>query len=330
MRHRTERISRIKRAVAIFAAAAVLVSIGGCSLFRKTIFYVNSHHAGHGPSDRVMAGMREVLRSSNVHLRVFMMDTARYPDEGLIGQRVEKSLFEVREYEPDVIIASDDNAVKYFIAPNFAKGPTACVFCGVDWRCDQYGLPTKYVTGMLEVPAIGEAVSTLTKYYPKSKTVFVLSGKTASERKSIGALKPVWERLGLTPIYALVVTYDQWMEQFIEANTAADIVYLPASGAIKGWDDEDAKRFVREHIRVPVFTCDYQMMPYAVFGLTKVPEEQGRWAAKTALQILAGKKPRDIPVTQNKEAKACLNVSLAAKIGFEPDEELLGECLTIQ
>ncbi len=330
MNHCAHRRAGLKRSLAVTVAAALLLLTGGCSLFRKTVFYVNSYHEGHGPSDGVMAGIRESLRTSNVHLRVFMMDAGRYPDEELIQQKVEKALFEVSLYEPDVMIVSDDAAVKHFLAASFAGGPVPCVFCGVDWRCDQYGLPTKYVTGMLEVAAVEKTISTIEGYYPDCRTVFVIAENSPSERRSINALAPVYRRLGLRPSYALVDTYEQWKERFIEANASADLVYLSASGAIGGWDSVDAGRFVEERIKVPVLTCDQFMMPYAVFGLTKVPEEQGEWAAKTALQILAGKKPKDIPVVKNTQTKGYLNISLAEKIGFKPDEELLSECQTVQ
>ena len=42
------------------------------------------------------------------------------------------------------------------------------------------------------------------------------------------------------------------------------------------------------------------MMPYAMFGMTPVPDELGEWSARTALEILAGKLPRDIHITTNK------------------------------
>jgi hypothetical protein len=66
------------------------------------------------------------------------------------------------------------------------------------------------------------------------------------------------------------------------------------------------------------------MMPYAVFGLAKTAVEQGEWAARTALEVLAGKKPSDIPVVRNRRRIAYLNASLAAAIGFVPGPELQG------
>jgi ABC-type uncharacterized transport system substrate-binding protein len=82
-------------------------------------------------------------------------------------------------------------------------------------------------------------------------------------------------------------------------------------------------------MRRPVLTCDDFMMPYAVFGLTKVAREQGEWAARTALAILAGKAPQEIAVTQNQQTQAWLNRTLAARIRFKPAAALLAACKKI-
>lgn len=44
-------------------------------------------------------------------------------------------------------------------------------------------------------------------------------------------------------------------------------------------------------------------MGCSVFGLVKIPSEMGEWVAKTALAIIDGKVPSDIPITRNKEGK---------------------------
>ena len=51
-------------------------------------------------------------------------------------------------------------------------------------------------------------------------------------------------------------------------------------------------------------------MPYTMFGMTKVPEEQGEWAAKVAIEILHGTKPSDIPIIPNRNFDIIVNNSL--------------------
>jgi ABC-type uncharacterized transport system substrate-binding protein len=319
--------TKLKCILIFLPLAGILITAFECAgLSKPTVFYINSYHAGYGSSDDVMTGIQETLKSKNVKLEVFFMDTKRNSDIEDIRQKAKDALNRIEKVKPGVIIASDDNAVKYVVAPNFKKGPIPCVFCGVNWSCEQYGLPTENVTGMLEVLPITETIKTIQQYYPDCKKLAVLSENTTSEKKNKEILEPLYSELGLKTTYALVDNYQQWKKEFIAANESADIIYLPTNGAVKEWNDAEARAFVKEHIRIPVFTCDDFMMPYTVFGLTKVSEEQGQWAANAVMKILNGVSPKDIAVTENKQTKAYLNSILADKVGFRPEAELLKRC----
>ncbi len=304
------------------------LSAGCHSQKMPTVFFIDSYHEGYASSDEVLTGIRETLTKSRIRLVTFFMDTKREPELAL--QKAQEATALIQETEPAVIIVSDDNAVKHVVAEHYKEGPTPCVFCGVNWTCEQYGLPTDFVTGMLEVLPVREAVETLWQYYPEARRLVVLSGNTASERKNREVLIPILGEMGLSTDYCMVDTYEQWKRQFRLANRSADLIFLPTHGAIKGWDGTDARAFVAEHIRVPVFTCDDFMMDYAVFGQTKVAREQGRWAAVTTLQILKGTSPREIPVTRNRETRLYLNQGLAARIDFRPPASLIDRCWQIR
>jgi ABC-type uncharacterized transport system substrate-binding protein len=136
-------------------------------------------------------------------------------------------------------------------------------------------------------------------------------------------LDTLFRRAGVTATYKLVNDFDQWKSVFKEANQSYDIIYIPTYGGIKGWGHDEAVNFVKKHIKVPVVTCEDFMMPYSVFGVTSVPEEQGIWAARTAKKILQGSNPSDIPLTRNQLSATWLNDGLAEKINFKPDESAM-------
>ena len=279
------------------------------------VFYVNSYHEGYAPSDESMAAIREILRE-HAELKVAFLDAKRHPDAGSVAERAGQIVRQIRDFHPDLLIASDDDAVKYVVAPNFRNGPFPVVFCGVNWSAEQYGLPADNVTGMLEVVPVEDALRDLMSAFPKSRKLRVLSEDSTSERSNRELLDPKYRALGLEPSYSLVPDFASWKEQFLRAQTEADLIYLPTNGAIRGWDATAARDWVREQIRRPVFTCDDFMLPYAAYGLTKVAREQGEWAARTALKILAGAHPADIPVVRNEQTRCFVNSGLASAIGF--------------
>lgn len=295
----------------------------------QRVFYLNSYHEGYGSSDDITRGLRATLAAANIELQTFLMDTKRRSSEAEIQQQAAAAVAAIRQFNPAVIIASDDAAVQYVIAPHFKNGPTPVVFCGVNWSAQQYALPRQHVTGMLEVVPIVETITTIRKYYPRAKTLFVLSEDNLSEQSNRRAMEPLFAQLGLRVRYAYARDYPSWKQHFLAAQQQADLIYLPTNGAIKGWNDAEARAFVRKNMRRPVLTCDDFMMPYAVFGLTKVAREQGEWAARTALAILAGKAPQAIAVTQNQQTQAWLNRTLAARIRFKPAAALLAACKKI-
>lgn len=306
----------------VFCMVAAL--LGGCHPSpRPKLFYINSYHPGHASSDALMAGMYEVIAGSRARLDVFFMDSERHGEPPALAAKTQEVLAAIREARPDVIIASDDNAVKLVIAKHFRDGPIPCVFCGVDWTCEPYGLPTDNVTGMLEVPPILEAVEILKQDHLDMKHLVVLSGNTTSEQQNQAILRSIFSEAGLATTYLLVETFDEWKRQFDKANRQADAVFLTTHSAVQNWDEAEARAFVREHMRVPVFTCDAFMMKYAVFGLTPVAREQGQWAARAALRIARGKSPAQIRVARNQQIVVYVNGTLAEHLGWQPNETLL-------
>jgi Gnt-I system high-affinity gluconate transporter/Gnt-II system L-idonate transporter len=282
----------------------------------KRVFYVNSYHQGYPSSDDVMAAIREILGREGVIVEVAFLDAKRRPAETDVGRRAEEALEAIRRFRPDLVIASDDDAVKYVVAPHFRDGPVPAVFCGVNWSARQYGLPTDHVTGMLVVVPIEETLREVRQARPGIRHLRVLSEDSVSERSNRELLDPKYRALGLEPSYALVTEFEEWRRAFAAAQYEADMVYLPTNGAIRGWDARAAVDWVESKIWKPVVTCDDFMMPYAVYGLTKVAREQGEWAARAALEILRGKRPGAIPVVSNHETRCYFNPDLAGRIGF--------------
>jgi ABC-type uncharacterized transport system substrate-binding protein len=62
-----------------------------------------------------------------------------------------------------------------------------------------------------------------------------------------------------------------------------------------------------------------------MLGMTKVPEEQGDWAGKVALQILDGAIPNSIPVIANRKWDLYLNPALVESAGLKLPAQLLGK-----
>ena len=302
-----------------------IVLVLGCSNQQSLVFYINSYHEGYGSSDDITEGIQETLTEAGVNLEIFYMDTKRQNSPEYLEEITAQALQRINELKPAVIIASDDNAVKYVVAPHFKEGDIPVVFCGVNWSCDQYGLPTANVTGMLEVLPLDTAFITLKAMYPDAQNLTILSEHSQSEQKNKEILDPLYKSYAFEPTYALVGNYSDWKTAYTRANQEADLIFFVTNGAIKNWNEADAMAHIQQTIKTPIFTADDFVMDYAVFGFTKVAKEQGVWASQAALTILAGTSPADIPVTKNQQAETYLNETLAEQLGVKIPNEFRGE-----
>jgi ABC-type uncharacterized transport system substrate-binding protein len=147
------------------------------------IFYINSYHAGYGSSDDVMEGITETLASEDVEMKIYFHDAKRKTADPEIRQSVKDALKKIEKFKPDLLIVSDDNAVKDLIVPYFNNTDLPVVFCGVNWSAKQYNLGDN-VTGMLEVLPLRELLSEVISNYPDTKKLAVLSENSLSEQNN--------------------------------------------------------------------------------------------------------------------------------------------------
>jgi ABC-type uncharacterized transport system substrate-binding protein len=87
--------------------------------------------------------------------------------------------------------------------------------------------------------------------------------------------------------------------------------------AIKDWDGAKAIQFVRNQTNVPTGCVLAFLTPYALIGYLKLPEEQGQWAAQTALEVLNGTQIDAIPVGRPSDGRLTLNKKIAEAGSFK-------------
>lgn len=297
---------------------------------KKRVVYVNSYHQGFPPSDQITRGLGESLPVDSFELISFFMDTKRNPSESFIRQRAAELLDSVHTIKPDVLIISDDNAMKYLVEPYFQDDSQPIVFCGINWSIEKYDIAACNMTGTLEILPVKELMQTMKSQYPGMKKLLVLNENTTTSRKTQPILDTLLGNLGLEVRQELVDDFESWKAVFSEANESVDLIYVQTKGAIKGWNDQKAEEHVKEFTKIPVVTCEEFMMPFAVFGQTQLSEEQGEKAAEMAKKIMNGTDPLDIPVSRNQLSRLWINKELARKIEFDPDKELRRKAMIAQ
>ena len=279
----------------------------------QRIVYVNSYHAGYPGSDPITDGIRAVLDPLGLDWTVLYMDTKRNPSESFKEAAARRIKAQIETLRPDLVITSDDNAARYLIAPYYRDAELPFVFCGVNWDAAVYGFPYKNVTGMVEVALVPEILGHLERYGTGKRLGFI-AGDRLSERKNYHYYST---RFGIRFERAyFATTFAEWKDGFLRLQDEVDMLLMTSHGGIPDWDDDEARRFVERHTRIPAGTEHAWEMPYALVGVLKDFREMGEWSARAALKILEGIQPTQIPITANQRGRLMFNPRLASKLGI--------------
>jgi hypothetical protein len=122
--------------------------------------------------------------------------------------------------------------------------------------------------------------------------------------------------------YRLVNSQQEWKKAY-QNSQKYDFIVVGSNSGINDWDKKSVEQFVRSFTKNLTVTNHGWMMPYTIFGLTKVPEEHGEWAAQAALEILKGTKPSDIPIVSNRKWDIWVNRSILKQSGIRIPYSLL-------
>lgn len=291
-----------------FSTAATAANYNG-----KKVLFIDSYHEGYAWSDGITRGIKSVLTPKGATLKVARMDTKRNTSDDFKKEAALKMKAIIEDFKPDVVIAADDNASKYLIVPHYLGKKLPFVFCGVNWDERGYGFPSNNVTGMVEVTPVPQLIEQLQTFAKGTKIGFlgpdILTAKKEAEnyKKAFG--------INATAYYAK--DYKDWKKGFKQLQGKVDILLIDSDGGLYNDKADDMKTFVEANTTIPTGAAYDFMAPYALLTFAKVAEEQGTWAAQSALKILDGTSPKDIAVARNKEGKLIVNVRVAKALGID-------------
>ncbi len=299
---------------------------------QKKLFYVNSYHKGYKWSDDIENGLFKALRitvrpdgtfdtsKSDVVLKVFRMNGKRRTSPAVMRQTALAAKQLIDEWQPDIVVTSDDAAAKYLIVPYYKQSKIPVVFCGLNWDASSYGFPTPNITGMVEVSPTLETISMLKKY-TKGRRLGFIAGDNLSNHKTMKNLVQVLNINFSDGTF--VSTFAEWQAEYLRLQDTVDMLLWLTCTEIKGWDNVQAYDFIFANTKIPTGCTSDHQVSYTLLGNVKIAEEQGWWAGKTALKILEGASPDDIPITVNKKSRVYLNMMLAKKLAIKFPMELI-------
>lgn len=305
---------------------AVLILLLDCislTAMAEKCLYISSYHQGYAWSDGVERGMRSVLQEK-CEIRQFNMDTKRNKQPDYMKKAGLEAKQLIDSWKPDIVITADDNAAKYVIQAHYKNHEIPFVFCGVNWTAEEYGFPYDNVTGMVEVAPIYPLLEKVKHLIPDANNAIYIGADTVTEKKNLARFDTALSKQNIHLKPELAGTMEDWLNSYSRAQQY-DFIIIGSNSGIQGWDEEHVVNTIRTNSRKLSVTNHDWMMPYTMLGFTKVPEEQGEWAAQAALSILAGVEISKIAIVPNRKWDIWTNSALLKTAGITLPEGLIAK-----
>lgn len=313
--------------------ALALFFAGGSPAFAaesklKRCLYVGSYHKGYAWQDGIELGLVSTLEGK-CEFKRFDMDTQRNTEPEFAQQKALEAKALIESWQPDVVIASDDNASKFLVKPYFKDAKTPFVFCGVNWSVEDYGYPYSNATGMIEIDAIRPLIKEVQRVNPNVKTGACLTQPQISETKFCDRFQEFGNSYGIKLKTITFTTMDEFEKQYMAAQDSDFVVFVNSAG-IKGWDAKKAKKIILARSRKLSVAVNEWMNAYTMLSFTKIAEEQGEYSGEVALKILGGAKPSDFPIVSNRKWNIFVNESILNAASIKIPGDLLRKAKKVE
>jgi ABC-type uncharacterized transport system substrate-binding protein len=304
----------------------------------KKVLIVHSYDRNFTWTADIHDALERMLSRHQIELRTVFMDTnvdhvkrdeTRLTAAGRIAAET------MRNFKPDVVIASDDDAQQYFAA-QFAGNSSApaFVFCGVNQDPARYGYPAVNVTGVVEELAWGESLKLLRRLRPNIRKILVLLDSRPSSLAAVRSMRSSTPA-DIEAEWIIVDTYENWRQILSSSGSTHDALAIlnyhnltDAAGQVV--PDHEVMRWTRENMVLPsVGFFDYTVADGALCGVIQTGFEHGTLAGGMALRILNGERVVDIPSVSTTRGLTMLNMKMARKLRIDIPEGLLQEATAL-
>jgi len=267
---------------------------------QKHLLIIHSYDPQNPWTQGIMTGMSKVLVDVQYHVEYL---NARSADQAEYYASVRRSLarYKLKDRPFDLVLVSDSEAMN-FVLDNwqelFAKLPI--VFCGIDEDQISKLSWSGNITGVTKKLSYRDTAALALRLHPQTEEIIVIEGPPSLS----GHVNQGLPHASLSSLENVRVTY--WknlpIEELVsrlESLPPDRLILINGSVADRSGHalsfDATLKR-IRESVSVPIYsTWDFFIGKGIVGGKIMSAEWQGETAAQTAIKILRGAAPGNIP-----------------------------------
>ena len=314
----------MKKIAGFISALLIVCSSAAASAAGGKVLLVHSYNTGYPWVDSITKGVKQELAGSGIQLELFYMDTKRNPGLEWKIKSGEMALERVKAWQPDVVIAADDNAQEFFARKLAGPGNPRVVFLGVNADPAKYGYPAENITGILERPFVAETMRLLKEIVPQAKTAALITDKSETSDGVIEYVKSLKDLPLRIVAIAQPETFKDWQEAVNKAQLTADAVIFNTYHTVRKGEEtlsmapgEVIKWTLMNNKKPAAGLLEFNIEDGVLCGVAESGEEYGREAGVIARQMVtAGKTAKDFPITATVKGLRMVNTSAADSLGI--------------
>jgi signal transduction histidine kinase/ABC-type uncharacterized transport system substrate-binding protein len=281
------------------------LSVNAMEVKRNQVLILNSYSEGLSWTENENDGILSKLDKGGecCEIAVEYMDWKTYPTEENLSHLHTYLKFKYAEKKLDVVIATDDAALKFALDNRkelFNNAPV--IFCGVNTRgVEDLTAGEKNVTGVVEEIDAEGTISNALKIYPGLKKIYVIFDNSESGISTWDITLTAAEKIapGVSLIPLNKGSYNDILDQVGQADKDSIILITTYYGDEEGMaiGFENLAQVVSDNSHVPVFHLyDFGLGHGAIGGSMLSGKVQGELAGAIARRVLNGENISDIPV----------------------------------
>lgn len=273
----------------------------------------------------------ETVLGDKAEITYFYMNTQKDAEHG--PEKAKEAFTLYQEFQPDGVIAADDNAQSMFVVPYLKdQVNTPVMFCGVNAEPEHYGYPATNVSGILERLHTKESIVLAKQLVPSIETFgYIMRESSSAEllRSQIEQEAANADYLAELVAFKTPATLKEMMTDVEELRESCDLLFvetlsgLPDDQGQSLSDDELIPIIANTFGKPTVGNNRYHVQNGLLCAVIKMGEEQGETAATMLLQAMQGMPVSQLPITRNTKGKRLLNVDTMKTLEIKPKPHVL-------
>jgi ABC-type uncharacterized transport system substrate-binding protein len=313
------------------------ISLASChddhSEAHNRVLLVHSYDDSYAWVQAITQGVQEGLAGAGVDLKVFYMDTKRNPGQAWCEEAGRQASERVTKFDPDVVIAADDNAQECFAKQYVGMARPQIVFCGVNGDPSAYGYAAANVTGVRERTYLGESVALLREIRPEVRKIVLITDASVTSDLMVEDMKAqdvAGEILSFDQTNAL----EEWRSLVTGYEDTVDAmviglyhtIFEGSGDQLQHVDPQEVLDWTLAATSKPTAAVfEFGVSGGALCGVVVDGVEHGREAAQLTRAILDGARAGDLPIITTEGRRIVVNAATASKLGFEIPATVLEE-----